>query len=48
MGPPGKRGEPGPPGLNGLPGEMGLPGGHCQSSCGVQDVMAPSIVELDV
>lgn len=46
-GPPGKRGEPGPPGPPGAPGETGEPGGHCPSSCGVQEVVGPSIVDLD-
>ncbi|CAG9539795.1 unnamed protein product [Cercopithifilaria johnstoni] len=46
-GPPGKRGEPGPNGPLGSPGERGQPGGHCKSSCGIQEVVAPSIVELD-
>ncbi|CAD5235733.1 unnamed protein product [Bursaphelenchus xylophilus] len=46
-GPPGKRGEPGPPGPVGLPGEAGEQGGHCPSSCGIQEIVAPSVVELD-
>lgn len=47
-GPPGKRGEPGPHGPIGVPGERGDPGGHCKSSCGIQEIVAPSIIELDV
>ncbi|OZC05476.1 hypothetical protein X798_07550 [Onchocerca flexuosa] len=47
-GPPGKRGEPGPPGPSGLPGEVGLSAGHCESSCGIQEIIAPSLLELDV
>ncbi|VDM96699.1 unnamed protein product [Onchocerca ochengi] len=47
-GPPGKRGEPGPSGPIGAPGERGEPGGHCKSSCGIQEIVAPSIVELDI
>ncbi|KAK0399094.1 hypothetical protein QR680_002896 [Steinernema hermaphroditum] len=46
-GPPGKRGEPGPPGPVGSPGEAGELGGHCPSSCGVQEIVGPSVVELD-
>lgn len=47
-GPPGKRGEPGPPGPVGLPGEVGQPVGHCASSCGIQEIIAPSVLELDI
>ncbi|PIC19173.1 hypothetical protein B9Z55_024809 [Caenorhabditis nigoni] len=46
-GPPGPRGEPGPPGPFGPPGDSGEPGGHCPSSCGVQEIVAPSVSELD-
>ncbi|CAD6189353.1 unnamed protein product [Caenorhabditis auriculariae] len=46
-GPPGPRGEPGPPGPFGPPGDAGEPGGHCPSSCGVQEIVAPSVTELD-
>uniref|UniRef100_A0A915P1Q4 Nematode cuticle collagen N-terminal domain-containing protein n=1 Tax=Meloidogyne floridensis TaxID=298350 RepID=A0A915P1Q4_9BILA len=46
-GPPGKRGEPGPPGPIGAPGDSGESGGHCPSSCGIQNIIAPSIAELD-
>ncbi|KAF7634814.1 Col_cuticle_N domain-containing protein [Meloidogyne graminicola] len=46
-GPPGKRGEPGPPGPIGVPGDVGESGGHCPSSCGIQNIIAPSIAELD-
>uniref|UniRef100_A0A183BUZ5 Col_cuticle_N domain-containing protein n=1 Tax=Globodera pallida TaxID=36090 RepID=A0A183BUZ5_GLOPA len=46
-GPPGKRGEPGPPGPVGVPGDSGEPGGHCPSSCGIQNIIAPPITELD-
>lgn len=47
MGPPGRRGDPGPPGPAGPSGEPGNQGGHCPSSCGIQEVVAPSVIELD-
>ena len=46
-GPPGKRGEPGPAGPNGPPGAAGEPGGYCPSSCGIQELVGPSIVDIN-
>lgn len=33
--------------IKGLPGDQGEAGGHCPSSCGVQEMVGPSVAELD-